>query len=206
MLHELEYITRFQASARFPLLSMFVLVPPPYPWNTVWRLEQRVDGFYVEEKSESWDVFPIAAPEWASAWRYAVDALVEFESSHRGRFPPHGSKFIATWYRLLLRLSEHFGTLRFARLHLLIDTPACTDRSPALRTPPHRRGIAGRRHRSVVEFGGEPLDKVWHMCDNSKSMPSSINYHDVHVHIEFYRMEMRSCRTIGPRCYGVFPA
>ena len=82
---------------------------------------------------------------------------------------------------------------RFARLHpLLIDTPTCTDRSPALYgTPP-----------PIVEaLRDVDTDPWWSLeaslltrcgicaTDEQEYAEQGINYHDVHVHIEFYRME-----------------
>ena len=158
ILHELEYATRIAVSC--------ALSPPNSPdaaddWsvhavrasNTLWLLQERVVGFYEEEKTECWRVPTIPSEHWGRRFKLAVDALVEADVSHLESLPSTACKYLSTWNRVLMRLSKHFGTLRAEPRYASPPRPRTNKylRSPNIAVAPtaRRRGIAGRRHRSV---------------------------------------------------------
>jgi len=158
ILDELEYSTRIAVSCALSppdnYESIDVWAAQAFrATNTLWLLEQRVVGFYEEEKTESWRVPVFPSRCWSSRFKLAVDALVETDITYLDPLPTAASKYLATWHRVLLRLSQHFGRLRGEYRFSPLVHPH-TNRSPhfpniAVDSTAHHPGIEGRRHRFV---------------------------------------------------------
>ena len=169
ILHELEYSTRIAVSCALSPPDTYESIDA---WsvlahratNTLWLLQQRVVGFYEEEKAECWRVPVFPARCWPNRFKLAVDALVEADITHLEPLPTAATKYLATWNRVLLRLSKHFGRLR-EEYRSSSPSHRHTNKSPhspntALDSTSHYRGIAGRTPQYVEERRDEPARTV----------------------------------------------
>lgn len=169
ILHELEYATRLAVSCA---LSPPECVDAADVWslqavratNTLWLLQERVVGEYKDVDAESWRVPTILPRAWGSRFKLAVDALVEADIAHLEPLPASTNKFLATWNRVLLCLSGHFGRLRAVAPS---SPPARRRTSKCLPSPnigldstSHHRGIAARKRQSEEGHRAEPVCTV----------------------------------------------
>ena len=123
--------------------------------RALWMLEQRVLDGPSEEKTESWRVPIVSTRHWSSRWKLAIDALVDAELYNPGPITPDAERFLSTWKRVFMCLSQHFGKLRQDLLsaphshrhtNTFLHSP-----STGVDSTRRRRGTAGRRPRSGVE-------------------------------------------------------
>lgn len=169
IVHELEYATRLAVSCA---LSPPECVDAVDVWslqavratNTLWLLQQRVVGEYKDVDAESWRVPVVVSRAWGGRFKLAVDALVEADVTHLEPLPASTNKFLATWNRVLLCLSRHFGRLRAAAPS---SPPARRHTSKCLPSPnigldstARRRGTAARRPLSGGAHRAEPAGTV----------------------------------------------
>jgi hypothetical protein len=169
ILHELEYSARIAVSCALSPPDTYEsidawTVQSHRATNTLWLLQQRVVGFYEEEKAESWRVPVFPARCWPNRFKLAVDALVEADITHLESLPTAASKYLATWNRVLLRLSKHFGILRqeYQSSNLVHRHTSTFPHSPntAMDSTSRHRGTEGHRHQYVEGHRAEPARTV----------------------------------------------
>ena len=122
--------------------------------HSLWMLEQRILDGPAEEKTESWRVPVVSTRHWSSRWKLAVDALVDAELYNAGPLTTDAARFLSTWQRVFMRLSQHFGKLRQA-LPSAPHSRRHTNTFPrypstGVDSTRRRRGTAGRKRRSGV--------------------------------------------------------